>query len=253
MSNLTLVGDQYRLDLKAAHQIYRNISGTRLPGVTTVMGALAKEALIEWAARVERERFAYLWAKEGALCGADFSGPYAYTLIRDTAADLGTIVHARVHAWLQGKELSPDGLPPDLYEKSIHGLARFQDEWTRRGMTFVAGELPLVSERDQVGGTLDIVALNAQGLHELWDLKTSKPHPKWPWPEVFGQVSEYASLWDEHHPMQPIASVNAVRLGKEEADDLQFYPLSTKERECGLRLFQGARAAYFAKRDMGRL
>lgn len=252
MSNLALVDGRYKLDLKAHHTVYKNAAGKRLPGVTTILGVLAKDALIEWAARVEREAItnkimSSLLNHQAITLNP--SDPYAYTVIRDTAADLGTITHARVHAWLNGMELSPEGLPPDLYAKSIHGLERFRAEWEKRGLTFVAGELAMVSEMHQVGGTADIIARDAGGRYHVLDLKTSNPHPKWPWPETVAQGSEYAVMYWLTSTRE-VHQVHGVRIGKAESDDIQWVTYTDAQRLSGEALFLGALDCYKAKREL---
>lgn len=241
------------LDLSAPHTVYRNAAGKRLPGVTTVLGVLAKEALIEWAAREERESLFKAWA-DRTLDATSFGGPYAYSVKRDRAADLGTIVHARIHAFLKGAELAHDGLPDDLYAKSDFAFGRFRLWWQENEFVCLGSECAMVSEQRQTGGTLDVLATTI-GKRELilTDIKTSKPHPKFPWDEMIAQVAAYVAMYHENNPQSTISRVCVYRVGKEEGDRGEAHWLSDEQILNGGALFLSALDAYRAKQAIERL
>jgi len=245
-----------KLALKAPHVVYRNAAGQRRPGVTTVLGSLAKPQLYRWYAAMERD-----------ACDRGLPIPppndkgepvYFAELKRDKAADLGTIVHARIEAWLRGEELEPDDLPPDLYEQSVHGFDRFRQWWTDNNFGLVASELgkdgrSLVSEEMQVGGTMDVAATNmsctgSKGIVVV-DIKSSKANPGWPFKEMKSQAQTYGRIWTELNHA-PVHEVWLYRCGTTEKDPGQEHQLSDKERDAGNRLFDGALLAYEAARDL---
>lgn len=258
-----------RLDLSAPHTVYKTADGKRCPGVTTVLGALDKSALLPWAAGLEREHVIDLAAslmREAEARGeiydtaealasdmrARLSGEYAFEAKRDKAADLGTITHARIEAWLNGQELDPDGLPEDLFAASVHGFERFREWWFEAGLTTVATEKALVSERFRVGGTLDVVARDTNGFLVLVDIKTSNATKSWPYPSVIGQVAAYASIWNEQGG-EAIDRVAVARVGKLPGDDGQRLWVSQGRFEAGLELFQGALTCYRAQQALSRV
>lgn len=258
-----------RLDLSAPHTIYKTADGKRCPGVTTVLGVLDKGALLPWAAGLERDSIIDL---AGALVDeADARGEiydtgealtadlrarlgreYAFEAARDKAADLGTITHARIEAWLNGQELDPEGIAPEQYEASVHGFERFREWWFEAGLTTVATERPLVSERMRVGGTLDVVARDAQGFLVLVDIKTSNATKSWPYPSVIGQVAAYAEIWNEQGG-EAIDRIAVARVGKQPGDDGQRLWVSEARRTAGLELFNGALVCYRAQQALGRV
>jgi hypothetical protein len=235
---------KYVLDLRASHTQYRNAEGKRLPGVTTILGVLNKPALLEWAARVEREYME-------KLRGAPPLVEYAYAVQRDTAADVGSVAHARIHASLRGLELDEEGLPAEAVDKSMNAWVRFDDWWRAERFSLVVTEQPMVSERWQIGGTLDIVAESPEGL-TLCDVKSSKPHPKWPWDEVIAQVAAYRMIWNELNPLRPIVRACSYRCGKEEADSGQVAWFDGDQMAAGGQLFMAALDAYRAKAALER-
>lgn len=237
-----------KLDLAAPHTVYKTADGKRAPGVTTVLGVLDKAALLPWAAGLER---ALVLEHAGAGTLDALPRQYAFEAKRDKAADLGTITHARIEAWLKGTELDPDGLPADLYAESVHGYERFREWWFGEGLQVVASELPLVSERYRVGGTLDVVARDAAGELVLVDIKTSNATRTWPYPSVIGQVAAYRALWGEHNS-QRIGRVAVARVGKTPGDEGQQLWLSDTRLDNGLALFVAALDAYRAMQALGR-
>ena len=234
-----------KLDLASPHTTYRTADGKRVPGVTTVLGNLDKAALIPWAAGLEREHvLGHAIRLHGSeTFEADLRiaiGPdLAHEGAKERAADLGTITHARIEAWLRDDELEPDGLPPDLLAESVHGFERFREWWFQEGLTVVETETPMVSERMRCGGTLDVVARDLDGRLVLVDIKTSNATRSWPYPSVIGQVAAYAAIWEEVRG-EPIDRVAVARVGKLAGDAGDRLVLSPARRAQGLALFECA-------------
>jgi Holliday junction resolvase len=229
-----------KLDLKREHQIYKLADGTRVPGVTTVLGELAKPALIDWSAGEERAGILGCIKR-----GEEVPDYYFYKTKRDRASDLGTIIHARIEAWHKGEELEPDNIPADLFVKSAFGFSRYLAWWAEGGFKLVGSERQLVSEDLRCGGTVDVLAMAEAGL-TLVDIKSTKASKWWPYPETLAQVATYAEMVGE------VKRVIVVRVGKEEGDELQTYELNLTERAAGLRLFRAAKEAYLAKKELAR-
>jgi len=238
-----------KLDLKREHQIYRNLAGQRRPGVTTILGTLAKPQLYRWYAAMERDN-ALLPIPEPNAKGDPV---YFAELKRDKAADLGTITHARIEAWLRGEELDPDDLPDDLYAQSVNGFDRFRRWWESKSFFLVASELQMVSEELQVGGTMDVAATNlscagSKGIIVV-DIKASKASPGWPYKEMKAQAQTYGRIWTELNHA-PVHDVWLYRCGTTVNDPGQEYLLSDRERAASNDLFDGALLAYRAAREL---
>ena len=249
------------LDLSAPHQVYKNKLGVTLPGVTTVLGTLNKEAIPPWYAQMEREGILTFMGGMSWTAAElrdllpktkDGTKPAWFAVQkRDKAADLGNITHGRIEAWLHDTVLDPAGLPAYLYAQSDLGLNRFIQYWHERGLRAEQTELQMVSELLQVGGTGDIFARTAGGVLVYADLKTTKASTYWPYDESIAQVSVYADMYEEVHG-EHVETVTLVRVGKEVDDALQTYTLGGKEREAGGQLFRAALDAYNAKKALKR-
>lgn len=240
--------DKMRLDLNAPHQKYFHADGKQVVGVTSYLGVLGKDALMPWAAKMEREGIlAHLAA--GGDAGS-LPRPFYYAGHTSKAADLGTIAHAHIEAWLTGRELDPDGLDPALYEQALEPLARFKAWWEEEGMVLVVSEQQLVHEQYRYGGTIDFVCRDKEGRVVLGDIKTTKANKSWPYDTVIAQVAAYEQLWNSRVKATnaPVERVVVVRVGKEASDPGQRVWLDSRKRQAGWELFRAAQAAYEAKR-----
>lgn len=244
-----------RLDLTAPHQQYRAKDGTRLPGVTTILGTLAKPALLGWYAATERENVVQYLRSGRPLPTRKDGKPLPFAeMKRDKAADLGTVTHFRCSCWLTGEEAEGAGLAPDLWTESTHGLDRFTSWWTEQGFTLLESEKVLVYESGSIryGGTADITATDKSLRKVLVDLKTSKASSGWPYDETFGQVAAYA-MAEELVSGVPVDRIIVARIGKTPGDELQTVELTREQFECGMKLFTGAYIAHEAKRSLDKL
>lgn len=197
----------YTLDMLRAHQVYKNASGKRLPGVTTVLGILDKPALLRWAWNLGRD-------------GVDLDKA------RGAAATIGTVAHARVEAYLRGMEFSETGIERSTLDKSATAFLHFLEWWDARGLAVVETELQLISEAWQVGGTLDILARDGDRLL-LVDIKTSNGIYR----EMRIQASAYAAMYEETHPGKIVQEVWIVRIPKNEDGGPEPIQI-TNRREC---------------------
>jgi len=261
-----------KLNLNDEHTIYKGEDGTVLTGVTSYLGILAKPSLLKWYASEERKGIlnavdeSYKYVLD-TMDGADApsreitlpKGPFA-ELKRDNAADLGTVVHARVEGFLRGDMLEPDGIPDDIYDASEYAYLRFVNWWISNQFTIVESEKKMICEDFDMcynfdlryGGTADIIARDQNGRLTLIDLKTSNKSRFWPYPEIFAQVAAYAKAYwlseDDH-----IERILIVRIGKDIKDEVQVVEVSEEQRDSGYDLFCGAVIAHEAKKALERM
>lgn len=209
-----------KLDFTAVHTVYKNAAGQRLPGVTTVLGMLAKPALLKWAWTLGRDGIELEAARQGA-------------------ANIGTVAHALCEAHLRGMELDSSNISPAMLGKAETGFLRFLDFWDKEALRVVATELVMVSERMQVGGTLDVLAERPTGRLVLADLKSSKAI----YDEMLVQAATYAAIYEEVSGRQ-VDDVYIVRIGKEDADDLEVRQVNQRaERVAAFAALAEARRA----------
>ena len=167
---------------------YRLADGSKVPGVTTILGELAwnRGALIGWAFKVGQEE-------------PDLKSPYQK---RDEAAALGTALHETIEASLRGQSdnavreaLAEAVADEDAYKpvlKSLESFFRWRD-MTRFEPLHL--EMSLVSERHRYGGTIDVEG-NCGGMLSLLDWKRTGGIYR----ETHIQVEAYRKLYEENYP-----------------------------------------------------
>jgi hypothetical protein len=151
-------------------QPYKLQSGEIIPGVTTICNMLDKPFLLDWAWRLGKE-------------GKDWRDQ------RDSAGDVGTIVHKLCIDFLSGNELV--GFDNELAYKCFRKFAKWWGEETSGPRYELITETPFVSEKYRFGGTPDIFITNK---HKLIDLKTSNGIYESMWIQLAG----YDILLREH-------------------------------------------------------
>jgi hypothetical protein len=177
------------------HTQYRLADGTRLPGVTTVLGVLNKPALVPWANKLGLE-------------GID-SSRYV-----DESAKIGTLAHYLVqrHLTKQAPDLSQYGtFEVDKAENAL--ISYFEWEKSREIET-IENEMPLVSESYRFGGTIDCYC-KIDGEIWLLDFKTGKAI----YPEMLIQLAAYRQLLNENG--YPVDKAKILRIGRDETEGFE--------------------------------
>jgi len=176
-----------------AHTQYRISSGTRVPGVTTILGVLGKgQALIRWANRL-------------GLQGID-STKYV-----DDKADIGTCAHYLIECDVKGIEPDLSDYSPNTVSLAENGLLKWLD-WKPSDFELLGSEMKLVSEEHRYGGTCDIYA-KISGKRTLVDIKTSGSGV---WPEMKHQVVAYKHLLEENG--HPVDEIWILRVGRDDTE-----------------------------------
>lgn len=184
-----------------AHTIYRNASGKRIPGVTTILGVIDKPALMHWA-----------WSL--GLEGIDFRK------YRDEKADIGTLAHAMITGWISGNEPTTWEYSADIISQAENSVLSFYAWLGEREYELGFVEIPLISEILQVGGTCDIY-WKIDGLWTLDDLKTGKA--------IYGEHKAQASIYgdilrENGWPVDRVRIINVPRVEDENFDVQEVQP-----------------------------
>lgn len=167
--------------------VYRWNDGDPLPSVTTILSIVDKSGpLVGWAKReVSNAAIRHLSTLQTMVetAGADSAARWLGTIPgyqRDTAADVGTQVHALAEALSKGQTVD---VPADL-GPYIVAYQRFLADWRP---TYLAAEEMVCSLPYRYAGTLDAIM---EIRRETWliDLKTSKGV----YPETALQLAAYA-------------------------------------------------------------
>jgi hypothetical protein len=228
------------------------------PSVTTILGMLAKPALISWAAREERKMVsnhaARLYNKlydtiEGRVEPATFIsilneelGKGAHLQLLAKAANVGTEVQARVEWEFKG-ELGLDRPiePPLLTTEQAHNSYKRWTEWRASvQLKVVAIEKRVHSSLFGFGGTLDLLAwitIDNVTMLVVIDWKTGKRV----YAEAFLQNMAYRMALMEEGIMPKGGWI--IRLPKSE-EDPEFDAVSVPDDPTLASTFLALRAAY---------
>ena len=206
------------------HTRYRTSDNRIVVGVTTVVGLLAKPALIHWA------------NKKG-LDGED-SGRIA----DDTAAS-GTLAHAIITDRLRGFETDFSDYDHKQIE-SARWSVRSWDAWSQgKVIELIFAEAPLVSEIYRYGGTCDIYA-KVNGALDLIDLKSGSGL----YPEFSVQVSAYRQLLEENgHKVERVRILNIPR---HKTSTFHEIVLGPEVLEINFKIFLHLLAVYQLRREL---
>lgn len=214
---------------KGSRRSYVDSNGNKLPGVTTILGVIAKPQLIDWAWKLGKE-------------GVD------YKKVRDDAASVGTICHFMCECYLKEQEADLSTFPKDQVELAKNGFNKFADYWKTAGLKIVETEKQLAHPTLGFGGSLDCICEDKDGKMVILDLKTSKAI----YSEYWAQVSAYSNLWNSDvfcvSGYGAIQRHIIVRIGKEKADDIEV--VEKNELNEYWKLFQGALMIYNAQKKI---
>ena len=204
-----------------AHTRYM-LDGKRVPGVTTILGTLAKPALVPWANRLGLE-------------GIDV------TKYVDELAKIGTLGHYLIECDIKGEMPDLDVYSKEQLDRAENCLLKFY-AWERENeVDFFQSELQLVSRQHRFGGTLDSIAA-VNGKLSLVDFKTSKAI----YPEMFFQLAAYRQLAKEAG--YEIDNVRILRIGRTEEEGFEERLFDVKDLDPHWEIFYHALQIYNLKK-----
>lgn len=206
------------------HTRYKLTSGKVVPGVTTILGVLAKPALIHWA-----------W--DLGSKGID------YRKYRDAAADVGTLAHAMIAAELGAEPPDLAAYSPETIDKAENAILSFYEWQKNRDIRPILVEQPLVSEQYRYGGTLDCLAM-LDGVPTLLDIKTGKAI----YPEMLHQLAAYRQLLLENG--YEIQQAFILRVGRDETEG--FDVKKVMDFEPHWEIFEACLRIYYAQKKIRR-
>lgn len=180
------------------------------PGVTTVLGVIAKPALIPWAANEAAKKIkAYLVenATGRALTATEIDdlvekGRKAHIELKDAAADVGTRAHAAINTLIDGGTLA---LTDDI-KPAVDAFLAFIGE---SHIKIEHGDRKIASMTHGYGGSLDAVGVE-NGRLVVVDFKTSSGIYR----EMGLQVAAYCEALRETYGLDYLPEAYILRLGK---------------------------------------
>lgn len=182
-------------DKTKAHIRYRDSSGNIVPGVTTVVGLLAKPQLIKWANNL-------------GLQGID-SSKYV-----DAMADIGTLAHYLIMCHLKDEEPDTSDYSPNQVESANNCLASYLAWEKHHKIVPKIIETPLISDALRVGGTPDLYCL-LDGVPTLVDYKTGRSL----YPEYSYQLAGYRAILEEKG--NSVEQCILIRVGRDEGEGFE--------------------------------
>ena len=179
------------------HTIYKLEDGTKIPGVTTVLGILNKPALVKWANNL-------------GLQGIDS------TKYRDEMANIGTLAHQMIVDYFNKIETDTADYSKNQIGLAENCLLSFW-EWEKANkIEVVLAEQQLISEELCFGGTIDLYC-KLDGIPTLIDFKTGKGL----YPEHTYQVAAYGNLLMSNG--YDLDNIQILRIGRDEDEGFEVY------------------------------
>jgi hypothetical protein len=198
------------------------LDGKPLTGVTTILGVIAKPALIAWAAKETVKYLDNNKPKTVEIAGVKVI-PYtpdqfhdaldkakaAHRAKKDSTADIGTKIHAWLEKFVKGKNPKRQakiGVVTDNFVK-----------WANENQVkFISSELRVYSEKYWYAGTLDLI-LEMNGKKYVADIKTTSGiYDRTP----FFQMAGYQIALEEYG-MKGIDGRIIIRCGKDGAFEVK--------------------------------
>lgn len=181
---------------KEKHQHF--LGGKQLTGCTTILGVLAKPALIQWAANMAvgymQEKI--LEAKPGEILDnlAQWlvEAKTAHCRKKEKAGDFGTKTHAEIEKMINDAISENNGYIRGITAED-KAIINFFKWATENKVKFLASEKNIYSEKLFIGGIVDFIC-EIDGKVWLGDIKTSKSGI---YPENFAQVAGYDLMLKE--------------------------------------------------------
>jgi len=204
-----------------AHQRYRLMDGTIVPGVTTIVGILNKPALVTWANKLGLE-------------GIDVN---KYV---DKTAVIGTLAHYLVQCYLSNSKPSLDEYPPDVIDRAENSLIKFWEWEKNHAIEPLKLEEQLVSEKHKYGGTIDCLC-RLNGKLTLIDFKTGKAI----FDEMIIQVSAYRQLLIESG--FKVEQVHILRIGRDQREGFEDRLISNGFLDIQWEIFKHLLEIYYLR------
>ena len=204
---------------------YKLKDGTRVPGVTTIIGRFKESGgLLYWACEqgkaIERGEISQLYDK------------------RDEAADAGTLAHALVENHIKGIG-KPDmsGYNAKIIEIARQGFENYLTWAANNKIEIIHQEMELVSESYHFGGCPDGIGRDSEKRLCLLDWKTSNGV----YQDYLIQLAAYKYLWEENNPDKLLTGgFHLCRFSKEHADFAHHYWSELDDAWDQFKLFRQA-------------
>lgn len=223
--------------------IYYN-EDNRIPSVTTILSAIAKPALVPWAAKVTSEYIADkikpgVAYDELQLNEIFESGKKAHLNSKQSAGQAGTLIHNWISSYIKGE--APD-MP--VSEEMVRSIEKFL-KWVKEyNVEFVASEEMIYSIKYGYTGTFDFIC-RINGELVMGDIKTSSGI----WDEYWLQVAAYQLAREEEFPQEKYAYRGIIRIDRK-IGTFQWKQSDPRDYDSHVAGFLAAKQLYNTLEDM---
>lgn len=216
---MTAVSPRFQRRNRGSGHSY-TLDGAPIPGVTTVLKALSKPGLIEWAARTAAEFAGDHWAELAELPTSERVNAIrtAHHKRNESARTRGTRIHTYGALLAGGTTVE---VPAEL-AAPVHAYARFLDAWRIQP---VATECPCVNVTYGYGGTFDAIGESPLlGGAVMLDIKTGGVFA-----EAALQLAAYrhATHYLDAGELEPMPSTVGAYVARVGVDDVELVPVDT--------------------------
>lgn len=205
------------------------LDGKRMTGVTTILGVIAKPALIQWSATMAcdfvRDNLTSLEDLDEILKEARV----AHRKKKEASGDIGTAVHKACEDWIKNKTI------PSLDEQGMKMFENFKNWAEENKVEFLESEIRVYSEKYWYAGTIDLV-IKLNGHVYIGDIKTSSGI----WDEHFYQTAGYQLALQELGLYPKIKGHIIINLKKDGKIDVK----TSEDFAENKKAFLGALAIY---------
>lgn len=214
------------------------LDGKRMTGVTTVLGVIAKPALIGWAANqaVDYIKERIFEVDIDTLANKVLpEARKAHIKKRDKAADAGTDVHAIIEEWVKKSMKDLMTIPSD--NKQVQHFMKWA---VKNKVKFLESEKQVYSKTHFTAGTYDFKC-EIDGKTYIGDIKTTSGiYDRTP----FAQMAAYEMMEKEMKPKTKIDGRIIVNLKKTGIFDEDKDVYISEHYEDDLELFMSALSIY---------
>ena len=207
--NYKIYGGTVDLEYIDSKHLYL-VNNKKVDGVTSILGVLAKPALMYWAVNMTIEFFKGALKPGMALDELKIQallvdGKLAHRKKKDAAADFGTMVHE----WIE-KHIKGENPKPFVNEKLKNSCDKFLRWEKENKVEYIANERIVYSKKHNYAGKFDFLA-KIDGKLWMGDIKTSSGI----WDEYWFQTAAYRQAYVEENPGTKFTGEMIVRIGKD--------------------------------------
>lgn len=217
-------------------------NGEIVPGVTGVLGVIAKPALMYWAVNMGIE-----YLQKFLNPGVAYDEIQIKTLLegartahktfKENAGDIGSLVHEAIETYIK------TGVKTELFnEKAKVAFDNFLKWQKDNNVKFIDSERKIYSKKYKYAGTMDFSCI-IDGKYYVGDTKTSSGI----WDEYWFQVASYQQALTEETGQEVYGRV-IVRVGKDGSFDVQTKVNGEYEKD--INAFLGALALHKRIQEM---